>query len=148
MSGDNHRASNEARGDFDGARDFLAHHVDPRVGRERVRRHCAGPPARQGARGEMRPHFAAELQPVAAMNEHQKTLWRGFGQKEVEPVALSWAIRDGGPGALVQSRAKSGGFLYPARRKCFGPWDEGAVGVSAIVIHWNCPRLEAQLTAL
>jgi hypothetical protein len=35
----------------------------------------------------MRPHFAIEPQPIAAMDEHQKTLRRGLREKEVETVA-------------------------------------------------------------
>ena len=84
MAGDDDRTRDETRSDLDSARDLLGHRADPRFGRERVRGHGAGPSARHGACGQMRPHVAIEPQPIAAVDEHQKTLRRGLGQKEVK----------------------------------------------------------------
>src|ERR1700677_933754 len=139
MAGDDDWTRDEARSDLDSARDLLGHRADPGLGRECVRGHCAGPSARHGARGEMRPHVAIEPQPIAAMDEHQKTKRRGLGQKEVKPVALSWTIRDGGPCSLTERGAKSRSLLRPTGRKCFGAGDEGAVCIGAVVVHSGVP---------
>ena len=146
VAGDDDRTRDQVGGDVDGARDLLRHRADPSFGRERVRGHGAGPSTRHGARREMRPQVAIEPQPIAAMDEHQKTLRRGFRQKEVEMIARFRTIRDGGPGSLTESRAKSRRLPRPTRRKCFGAGDEGAVGVGAVVIHQNCPSLRMRLT--
>src|SRR5271166_3237898 len=104
VAGNDNRTRNKARRDFDGARNLLGHRADPGFGRERVRGNGAGPSARHRARSKMRPHFAAEPQPIAAMNEYQETLRRGFREKEVETVAWFRTVRDGGPGPLPQGR--------------------------------------------
>ena len=92
-------------------------------------------PARHGARGQMRPQIAIEPQPIAAMDEHQKTKRRRLGQKEVKSVARFGAVRDGGPCSLTERSAKSRSLLRPTRRKCFGAGNEGAVCIGAVVVH-------------
>ena len=148
MASDDDGTRNKARRDFNSARDLLGHRAYPGFGRERIGWDGAGPSARDRARREMRPHFAIEPQPVTAMDEHQKTLRGGFGQKKVEPVTLFWTIRDGGPSSLAQGRAKSGSFPNPTRRKCFGAGDEGPVRIGAVVIHSGVSGLQSQFTAL
>ena len=145
VAGDDDRTRDQSRRDFDGARDLLGHRADPGFGRERVGGHGAGPSARHRARSKMRPHLAIEPQPIAAMDEHQETLWRGFRQKEVETVARFRTIRDGSPGSLPQGGAKSRRLSRPTRRKGFGAGNERAVGVGAVVIHSGVPACERQL---
>ena len=140
MAGDNDWTRNEARSDLDCARNLLGHRADPRLGRECVRRHCAGPSARHGACGEMRPHAAIKPQPIAAMDEHQKTKRRGLGQKEVKPVAFARTVSDGGPCPLTERGAKSRSLLRPTGRKCLGAGDEGAVCIGAVVVHSGVPH--------
>ena len=148
VASDDERTCDEARRDVEGARDLMGHRADPGFGRERVGGQGAGPAARDCAGGEMRPHFTTELQPIAAMNEHQKSPRRGFRQKEVELVARFRTIRDPGSGALPESRSKFRRFSHPARRKGLGAGDEGAVGVGAVVIHSGVPRSERQVTRI
>src|SRR5271165_7587066 len=99
VAGNDDWTCDQIRRDFNSSRNLLGHRGDPGFGRERVGRYGAGPSARHRARSKMRPHFAIEPQPIAAMDEHQKPAWRGFGQKEIETVARSRTVRDAGPGS-------------------------------------------------
>ncbi len=139
MAGDDDRTRDETRSDLDSARDLLGHRAYPGFGRERVRWNGAGPSARHGACGQMRPQIAIEPQPIAAMDEHQKAKRRGLGQKEIESVARFGTIRDGGPRSLTERGAKSRSLLRPTRRKCFGARNEGAVCIGAVVVHSGVP---------
>jgi hypothetical protein len=92
-----------------------------------------------------RAKTSATVSTGIAMDEHQKPVWRGFGQKEVETVARSRTVRDAGPGSLPHGRAKCRRFSRPARRECFSAGDEGAVGVGAVEIQSRLLGFERHL---